>query len=108
MSIVPQRRTSKTRKRKRRTHFKLEVPGMMVCPNCGEMKLAHVVCGSCYYYDGKQIKEPKVKDTVEEVAKETPKKEKAPKVVKETPDKKTKVEQKKLAPKKVVKTTGDK
>ena len=36
MAIVPQRRISKTRKRKRRTHFKLDLPGMMVCPNCGE------------------------------------------------------------------------
>ena len=35
---VPQRRTSKTAKRKRRTHFQLEVPGMVACPQCGEMK----------------------------------------------------------------------
>ena len=47
---VPQRRTSKTRKRKRRTHFKLSVPGMVVCPNCGEMKLAHRVCKECGCY----------------------------------------------------------
>ena len=39
---VPTRRTSKTAKRKRRTHFKLSVPGMVACPNCGEMKLAHL------------------------------------------------------------------
>ena len=32
---VPFRRTSKTRKRKRRTHFKLSVPGMVRCPQCG-------------------------------------------------------------------------
>ena len=37
---VPFRRTSKTAKRKRRTHFKLNVPGMVSCPNCGEMKLS--------------------------------------------------------------------
>ena len=28
-------------KRKRRTHFKLSVPGMVECPSCGEAKLAH-------------------------------------------------------------------
>lgn len=55
MAVVPQRRTSKTRKRKRRTHFKLSVPGMAVCPNCGEMKLAHRVCKHCGYYKGKVV-----------------------------------------------------
>lgn len=61
-AIAPQRRISKTRKRQRRSHFKLETPGMMVCPNCGEMKLAHVVCKECGYYDGKLVKEIKVKE----------------------------------------------
>ncbi len=56
---VPKRRTSKMRKRKRRTHFKLSVPGMVVCDNCGEMKLAHRVCKECGHYKGREIiKEP--------------------------------------------------
>ena len=42
-AIAPQRRISKTRKRQRRSHFALENPSMMVCPNCGEVKLSHVV-----------------------------------------------------------------
>ena len=62
MAIVPQRRISKTRKRKRRSHFKLDLPGIMVCPNCGETKLAHTVCRACGYYDGKQILTIKAKD----------------------------------------------
>lgn len=62
MAIAPQRRISKTRKRQRRSHFKLELPGMMVCPNCGEVKLAHVVCEKCGYYDGKLVREIKVKN----------------------------------------------
>ena len=37
---VPQRRTSKTRRDKRRTHFKLAVPGMVKCEQCGELKLS--------------------------------------------------------------------
>ena len=65
-AIAPVRRISKTRKRKRRTHYKLEVPGMSVCPNCGEMKLAHTVCKNCGFYDGRQVLEPK---TTEEEAK---------------------------------------
>jgi large subunit ribosomal protein L32 len=52
---VPQRRTSKTRKNKRRTHFKLQVPGMVKCSECGEMKLAHRVCKSCGTYKGNQV-----------------------------------------------------
>jgi len=56
---VPQRRTSKTAKRKRRTHFKLNVPGMVVCPNCGEMKLSHRVCKECGHYNGKAVLEVK-------------------------------------------------
>jgi large subunit ribosomal protein L32 len=52
---VPQRRTSKTRKNKRRTHFKLQVPGMVTCPECGELKLAHRVCKNCGTYKGNQV-----------------------------------------------------
>ncbi|MDQ0227063.1 MULTISPECIES: 50S ribosomal protein L32 [Metabacillus] len=52
---VPFRRTSKTRKRLRRTHFKLQVPGMVECPNCGESKLAHRVCKACGTYKGKEV-----------------------------------------------------
>jgi large subunit ribosomal protein L32 len=52
---VPQRRTSKTRKRMRRTHFKLTVPGMVECPQCHEMKLAHRVCKNCGYYKGRAV-----------------------------------------------------
>lgn len=50
---VPQRRISKTRKRMRRTHFKLEVEGLITCPNCGEMIKSHHVCPKCGYYAGK-------------------------------------------------------
>ena len=52
---VPKRRTSKARKRKRRSHLGLSVPGMVVCENCGETKLAHSVCKSCGYYNGRQV-----------------------------------------------------
>jgi large subunit ribosomal protein L32 len=94
MAIVPQRRISKTRKRQRRSHFKLDVPGMMVCPNCGEMKLAHVVCKKCGYYDGKLVKEIKVKEEEESTqAAETKTKEKKSKK-KENAAGETKVEKK--------------
>lgn len=52
---VPQRRTSKTRKNMRRTHLKLEVPGMTKCSECGELKLAHRICKACGSYKGKKV-----------------------------------------------------
>jgi large subunit ribosomal protein L32 len=52
---VPQRRTSKTRRDKRRTHFKLSVPGMVKCPQCGDMMKSHHVCPSCGSYKGREI-----------------------------------------------------
>ncbi|WP_018132894.1 50S ribosomal protein L32 [Effusibacillus pohliae] len=52
---VPFRRTSKTRKRMRRTHYKLSVPGMVECPQCGALKLSHRVCKECGYYKGREV-----------------------------------------------------
>ena len=54
-------RISKTRKRKRRTHYKIVAPGMNVCKNCGEVVLSHTVCRFCGFYDGKQVKTIKEK-----------------------------------------------
>ena len=55
----PKRRQSKSRKRKRRTHYKATAPSLVACPNCGEMKLSHKVCSSCGFYDGRSIIIPK-------------------------------------------------
>lgn len=52
---VPFRRTSKTRKRMRRTHFKLSVNGLVTCPNCGATIKSHNVCPKCGYYNGKEV-----------------------------------------------------
>jgi large subunit ribosomal protein L32 len=51
---VPFRRTSKAAKRRRRTHFKLAMPGMSVCENCGEMKFSHRICKACGTYRGRE------------------------------------------------------
>lgn len=52
---VPFRRVSKTKKRMRRSHLALNTPGMITCPNCGEMTLAHRVCANCGYYKNVQV-----------------------------------------------------
>lgn len=54
---VPFRRTSKTTKRMRRTHFKLSVEGIATCSKCGAMIKSHHVCPKCGNYDGKSVVE---------------------------------------------------
>ena len=51
---VPFRRTGKTAKRKRRTHYKLKTPALVVCPQTGEFTLPHRVTPNSGYYKGKQ------------------------------------------------------
>ena len=54
---VPKRRTSKARKRKRRTHYKLRQPNLDRCAQCGSAKRPHRVCDSCGSYAGRQVVE---------------------------------------------------
>ncbi len=55
---VPKRRTSRTKRDMRRAnHDKIQAPSFNACPNCGEMKVPHRVCGACGFYDGKAVVE---------------------------------------------------
>jgi len=58
---LPKRRHSKSRSRKRRTHWKLTASALSACPQCGEMKIPHRVCPTCGYYKGKKVLEIKEK-----------------------------------------------
>jgi large subunit ribosomal protein L32 len=51
----PKTRHSKQRKRKRRTHYKLDTPNVVNCQNCGTAVLFHHVCGECGFYRGKPL-----------------------------------------------------
>jgi large subunit ribosomal protein L32 len=51
----PTRRHSKTRRDKRRTHYKTEVPTFALCSNCGAPHLYHRVCPECGYYRGNPV-----------------------------------------------------
>jgi large subunit ribosomal protein L32 len=51
---VPKRRTSKSKKRMRRTHYKAKAPTLSPCPKCGEARIPHHVCSNCGYYDGEK------------------------------------------------------
>jgi large subunit ribosomal protein L32 len=48
----PKTRHSKTRRDKRRTHYKATEPTIAACSNCGSYKLTHRVCPECGYYRG--------------------------------------------------------
>jgi large subunit ribosomal protein L32 len=52
---LPKRRHSKTRGRKRRTHYKMTVPTRAVCPQCREAKQPHQVCPHCGFYKGREV-----------------------------------------------------
>ncbi len=53
---VPKRKVSKARRDKRRSNvWKLELPGMTKCANCGEYILSHRVCTKCGFYGKKAV-----------------------------------------------------
>ena len=53
---VPKRRQSHTRKSMRRSEWrKFDNPGLVVCPQCKELKLPHRACLNCGYYKGKAV-----------------------------------------------------
>lgn len=53
---VPKRKHSQSRKNKRRSNvWKLSSPAFCRCPQCGELKLAHRVCGNCGFYKGVEV-----------------------------------------------------
>ncbi|MCG3566924.1 MAG: 50S ribosomal protein L32 [Sweet potato little leaf phytoplasma] len=59
---VPFRRTSKTAKRKRRTHYKLKSPTLVLCPDTNKFTLPHrLTKNGGNFYKNKLIS--KFKDT---------------------------------------------
>jgi large subunit ribosomal protein L32 len=52
---VPKKKTSKSRRNMRRAHHALKPSANAECPNCGELKRPHHVCGACGYYDSREV-----------------------------------------------------
>lgn len=53
---VPKRKTGRARTHARKSaNMKLNAPSRAVCPQCGEVKLPHRVCGNCGYYNGREV-----------------------------------------------------
>ncbi|NIR49486.1 50S ribosomal protein L32 [candidate division KSB1 bacterium] len=56
---LPKRRHSKSRRNKRRTHWKLKAPTVVECSHCHQPKLPHRACPNCGYYKGRSVFIPK-------------------------------------------------
>jgi len=54
---VPKSKISNSRRNMRRAHDSLTAQNSAECPNCGELKRPHHVCGACGYYNGKEVTE---------------------------------------------------
>ncbi|MCR4723560.1 MAG: 50S ribosomal protein L32 [Eubacteriales bacterium] len=54
---VPKHRQSKSKKNKRRANFKVAMPGLSRCPECGELMQPHRVCPNCGKYNGRVVVE---------------------------------------------------
>lgn len=61
---LPKRKTSKAKRDKRRTHWKLSAPNLTECPRCHQPKLPYHACPNCGFYKDRQwisLKEKKEK-----------------------------------------------
>ena len=53
---VPKRKVSHARKSKRRSSvWKLGVPKLVACPNCGAFHMPHRACPACGQYNGREV-----------------------------------------------------
>ena len=52
---VPKAKQSKSRTNKRFANYKATAATLVECPHCHELTVAHRVCKSCGFYDGKEV-----------------------------------------------------
>ena len=55
MGALPKKKISHSAQGKRRSHLGIEMPNMVVCPQCRSLKLPHHVCPTCGTYKGEQV-----------------------------------------------------
>ena len=52
----PKRKHSKARRDTRRnSHWKMSLPSIIKCPQCGAARLPHRMCKECGYYNGREV-----------------------------------------------------
>ena len=55
---VPKRKTGRAKTNSRKSaNLAMSEPARSVCPQCGEVKLPHRVCGNCGYYRNREVLE---------------------------------------------------
>lgn len=52
---VQQNRKTRSKRNMRRAHDALKPSNTVECPNCGELRRPHHVCGACGHYDGREV-----------------------------------------------------
>jgi len=52
---VPQNRKTSSKRDMRRSHDALVAANPNECPNCGELKRPHHVCGACGWYADREV-----------------------------------------------------
>lgn len=52
---VQQNRKTRSKRNMRRSHDALKPVNNVECPNCGEPRLPHHVCGACGHYNGREV-----------------------------------------------------
>lgn len=52
---VPQNRKTSSKRNMRRSHDALSAVASTECPNCGELRLPHHVCGACGHYNDREV-----------------------------------------------------
>ena len=55
MAVPKQRKGRASTHNRRSANDKIAAPSRSVCPQCGEVKLPHRVCGNCGYYKDNQV-----------------------------------------------------
>lgn len=51
--MLPTKKSSKSRTRRRRSHHALKATNYSVCPKCDQAKLPHAACANCGYVNPK-------------------------------------------------------
>jgi large subunit ribosomal protein L32 len=52
---VPKSKITRSRRGMRRSHDSLVAANPAECPNCGELKRPHHVCGACGHYAAREV-----------------------------------------------------
>ncbi len=54
---VPKKKMSRSRTRRRKSHWKVARPALATCSRCGSAHAPHRVCNECGTYNGREIAE---------------------------------------------------